>query len=60
MAVLLDNFTAAADQEKQRKALAKAKEEGRTPVVYAIGIVVVPVVLVGAVDRWWLHEERSG
>ena len=36
VAVLLDNFTAAADMEKQRKAQAKAKEEGRAPVVYAI------------------------
>ena len=36
VAVLLDNFTQAADQEKQRKAAAKAKDEGRTPIVYAI------------------------
>ena len=36
VAVLLDNFTAAADEEKQRKAQHKAKLEGRTPVVYAM------------------------
>ena len=36
VAVLLDNFTAAADQEKNRKAQERAKAEGRTPVVYAI------------------------
>ena len=36
VAVLLDNFTAAADHEKQRKAQAKAKEEVRTPFIYVI------------------------
>ena len=36
VAVLLDNFTQAADAEKQLKVALKVKNEGRTPVTYAI------------------------
>jgi len=36
VAVLLDNFTAAAEEEKQRLARLKSKFDGRTPVVHAI------------------------